>query len=425
MSDLPGYENMQPSCPAEVIAPPKQNPIEAAVTARDGVFLGSILVLSAILYIPDLGFYSDDWDFLSAMFHSEGGSLSALFHALYADSHVYQRPLQALHLAWMYWLFGDNPFGYHLVNSTIFFVAVLLFYFALRELRLPRLIVLALPLVYGLLPHYSTDRFWIAASQVNVSMALYFASLYADLRALRSAGGRLWGWKLLGLAFLLGSALAYEVVMPLFLFNSGAMLWTAWKSRTFDSSSRRKRSLIAAMVGSNLLLLMFAAGYKASVTVRAGVETSYVSHFFRVIREATFLDYISSGILLPYVAGKVLSRYADAGMLIVGAVVAAAVFAYLYRASGPGGKEIPDLRAWLTVIALSPAVYLLGYAVFIATRSLSFHKTGIANRIAIAAAIGVAMTFTGGAGLASRLLPPDYCDGASSRPPSHCYAFAG
>jgi hypothetical protein len=150
-------------------------------------------------------------------------SLIELFSALYADE-IRQRPLQALHLAWIYRLFTTDPLGYHLVNSAVFVIAVLLFYLSLRELRLPRLVVLTVPLVYGLLPHYSTDRFWVAAFQANLSMALYFTSLHAALRALRTRHARRWTWKLLSLACLLGSTLAYEVALPLFLF-SAAVIW--------------------------------------------------------------------------------------------------------------------------------------------------------------------------------------------------------
>lgn len=378
----------------------------SAVALRDCVFLSLILLLSFILYIRGLGFYSDDWAFLSALSHSGADSLSEMFRALYADENVRQRPLQAFHLTWMYRLFGVNPLGYHLANSAVFVVAVLLFYLALRELRLPRLVVLTVPLVYGLLPHYSTDRFWVAAFQANLSMALYFASLYADLRALRTVSAHRWSWKLLSWACLLSSALAYEVALPLFLLNAAVVWLHARRSHITDSSDWRERASVAAMVGSNLVVLLFALSYKAATTVRTGgFATSYASHLLHVIKLAALVDYVGSGIALPYVAGKVLSHHADPVMLVVGAVLGVAVFAYLYLAADQSGDGTHDAGVWLTVLALSPVVYFLGYAVFITTSQFMVHKTGIANRITIAAAVGVAMTFTGGAGLASALMP--------------------
>ncbi len=380
--------------------------IHAAIALRDCAFLSLILLISLLLYIRGLGFYSDDWAFLSALSHSGANSLIELFSALYADENIRQRPLQALHLAWMYRVSGTDPLGYHLVNSAVFVVAVLLFYLSLRELRLPRLVVLTVPLVYGLLPHYSTDRFWVAASQANLSMALYFTSLYADLRALRTRRARRWSWKLLSLACLLGSTLAYEVALPLFLFNA-AMIWLYARGLYIrELSDWREQASVAAMVGSNLVMLVLVLGYKAATTGRAGgFATGYASHLLYVIKRAVLIDYVSLGIALPNVVAKVLRHHADPVMLVVGVALGAAVFAYLYRAAGQSGDGTQAAGVWLTVLALSPVVYFLGYAVFVTTSQFMVHKTGIANRITIAAAVGVAMSFAGGTGLASALLP--------------------
>lgn len=379
--------------------------IHAAIALRDCAFLSVVLITSLVLYIRGLGFYSDDWAFLSTLLHSDANSLSELFRALDANQNIHPRPLQALQLAWMYRLFGTDPFGYHLVNSAILLVAVLLFYLALRELRLPRLVVLTVPLVYGMLPHYSTDRFWVAAHQATLSMALYFASLYADSRALRAAPRR-WSWKLLGLACLLGSALAYEVALPLFLLNAAVVWLRARGSHLPDGSNWGERARIAAIIGSNLAMLLLALGYKAATTVRAeGSATGYAAHLLYVIKQAALVDYVSLGVALPHVAGKVLRHHADPVMLVIGALLGAAVLAYLYRAAAQAEDGADNAGVWLKVLAISPVVYFLGYAVFATTSQFIFHKTGIANRIAIAAAVGVAMTFAGGAGLASAVLP--------------------
>ena len=51
-------------------------------------------------------------------------------------------------------------------------VMALLLSLTLRELGLPRSLVLATPLVFALLPNYSTDRFWFAAFGYILSIAL-------------------------------------------------------------------------------------------------------------------------------------------------------------------------------------------------------------------------------------------------------------
>ena len=377
----------------------------AAVALRDCGFLSLVVLLSLILHVRGLGFYSDDWSFISTLSYASGDSVGERFRALFADENVYQRPVQALSFASMFQWFGADPLGYHVTDSVILGVAVLLFYLSLRELMLPRLAVLTVPLVYGLLPHYSTDRFWMAAFQTTLSLALYFASLYGDLRALRTGRARRWSWKFLSLVCLLGSGLAYEVAMPLFLLNM-ALIW--WHARTHipDLFDKGARASLMAMVGSNLIVLLIALSYKAATTVRAGgIETSYLWHLLRVIKRAALVDYVGLGIGLPYVAGKIVLYHADPAILVVGLALGSAVFAYIYRAAGQSADDTRAAGVWLTMLALSPVVYVLGYAIFITTSQFQVHMTGVANRIAMAAAVGVAMSFACGAGFVSSLLP--------------------
>ena len=379
--------------------------IPRALVQRDCAFLSLVLSLSIISYVSSLGFYSDDWAFLSALTHADGHSLVQLFGSMNADQIMRQRPLQALHLAWLYRLFGTDPLGYHLVNSAVLVVAVLLFYLSLREMRLPRLVALTVPLVYGLLPHYSTDRFWVAAFQATLSMALYFGSLYADLRALRAVRVSRWGWKLASVACLLGSVLAYELALPLFVFNIG-LVWLYSRADSDGRSDWKARTSIGAMLAVNVVMLLVTLGFKAVTTLRAGgVTTDYVSHLVHIVNLAARIDYVSLGIGLPLYAVRMARHYADPGLLIAGALLASVVLAYVYRAVNQSDSDPHNAGVWLMVFVLSPFVYVLGYAVFVTTLQFMFHQTGIANRIAIAAEIGVAMTFASGAALASSLLP--------------------
>jgi hypothetical protein len=143
--------------------------------ARDCIFLTVTVLISCALYIQGLGFYSDDWVFLQLLGSAKDRSFSGLLQALYdGDLVIRQRPLQVLQFTALYRLFGLQPFGYHLVNAGLLVLAAMLFYLALRELRLPHLLALSIPLGYALLPHYSTDRFWISVFQATLSMDLYF-----------------------------------------------------------------------------------------------------------------------------------------------------------------------------------------------------------------------------------------------------------
>src|SRR5205807_660614 len=98
---------------------------------------------------------------------------------------TFMRPMQNLYDTILFWLFGTNSLGYQIVNALVFVSIIILFYLIMRQLQIPRIISIAVPLVYALLPNYSTDRFWYAAFQVNLSMLLFFLSTYAGLKALQ------------------------------------------------------------------------------------------------------------------------------------------------------------------------------------------------------------------------------------------------
>lgn len=166
-----------------------------------------------------LGFYSDDREFLAAFALGPDRSFAGLFWSVYAQPFEVMRPVKILYTTAFYWCFGVGPVGYHAVNAVVLGVSVILLALVLRDVLGSRALSLAVALVWALLPHYSTDRFWFAAFQANLSMALYFLSLHADLRAVEASGRRVWAWKGIGLAALLGSALSYEVALPLFLVN--------------------------------------------------------------------------------------------------------------------------------------------------------------------------------------------------------------
>ena len=158
-------------------------PINAAQTRRgiilqDALFVGLVVMLSLVPYVFRLGLYSDDWIFLSLLNQSSDQSLVGLMKALYeGDVVIRQRPVQMVYLAVLYDLFGLSPLSFHIANALCLAAISVVFYLTLREIWMRRLLVLALPLVYLLLPHYSTDRFWIAAHQANLSMVFYFLSL--------------------------------------------------------------------------------------------------------------------------------------------------------------------------------------------------------------------------------------------------------
>jgi hypothetical protein len=376
---------------------------------HDCVFLGVSVLLSLILYVQYLGFYSDDWAFLMLLNTSSDQSFSGLCKALYlGDVVIRQRPTQVLYLAGLYWLFGLHPLGYHLANAAMLLWSTLLFYLVLRELQQPRPFALVLPLVYMLLPHYSTDRFWVAAFQATLSIALYFLSLYADLRMLRDRLAHRWGWKLLGVLSLLGSGLSYEVTLPLFLLINPFLIW--YRARQIygpDLGKPFMRANRAVLLGCNLIALAGVVVYKALVTVRVNVEIDFVSHIIGLVTGAFRVSYGSYGIGLPYIVWWILRNNPDWMMLAVATVLGLVTFAYLLRVMIPPEFQLLSRTLWLKFVGFGLVVFGLGYAIFLVNADVWFTSASLGNRIAIAAALGVAIVLMSTLGWMSALLPTE------------------
>lgn len=394
--------------------------IARRATLLDLGFLAALLLLSLGLHVGRLGFSSDDWAFLAAFAQSQDQSLGGLFWANYGP-HTRMRPAQVLYFALLFWLFGAEPLGYHLVNAAVLLCAVLLLYLALRELGLPRLVTLSTPAIYALLPHYATDRFWVAAFQAGLSMALYFLSLYADLRTLRAGAAARWGWKLLSLGAMLVAGLAYEVVLPLFLLNA-LLIWWLGRPRAGGRARPLGLGVRAALAGSGLALLAALLGFKALVTTRldtsAGVVERTLTLAYRAvdlnpddldrglnIRQALTTSYGELVFGMPAAVWSILRERPALPTLITAAAIGLLVCGYLLWAGATTPRPLPDSRLeLLRPLAWGTLLFGLGYAIFLSASQVQFAATGIGNRTAIAAAVGVAFSLVGGLGWASAVL---------------------
>lgn len=331
------------------------------------------------------------------------------------------RPFQVLYLTGVYWLFGLHPLGYHAVNNTLLLLGVVLFYLVLRELGQTRTVALSVATVYALLPHYSTDRFWFAAHPVTFSMALYFSSLYADLRAVRSHGNLVWTWKAASILSLLASTLTYEVFIPLFAFN---LLLVWMHARKLDSPTVTKLSnaSLVLLSGSSALLVAAVAIFKQMTTVRLQVQTSFLDHILSIavrtvswndqeyvhglnFREALYVNYDAYGINLTLTAIKLLRGHTpDWTVWALSTLLALMIFRYLSSASQQEENVFAGGRM-IKIIVFGLVVFVLGYGIFFVSTDIQITAAGIGNRVSIAAAIGVAIFLVGFIGVVSLVVP--------------------
>ncbi|MDP8961244.1 MAG: hypothetical protein M3N32_06490 [Actinomycetota bacterium] len=351
--------------------------------AAEGLALTVVTALCLVPYVGDLGFYSDDWKFLGILHHNADGSLVELMEELHAgDPGIAQRPVHNVYFALAFKAFGVRPLGYHVMGAVILSLAVLFLWAVLRELELPRALAFAVPAVYATMPNFSSARFWIAAHQATLSIALLLLGALCCLRAVRARAGARAALLAVGAALLLLSGLAYEVGIPLLVLLAAL----AWR-RTAPASLRR-RSLSVAMP---IVCLLALGAFKAVASVRVGVDQSYLEYLSSVVVGAVRVNVLVYGLGLPYVLWWILTNAFDIGVLAVGAAVGIVVAGAVWCSYHPTVRSrAPDL------VKTGGIAFVLGYAVFaVPSAGLSFSSASLANRIGIAAALGVAAAFVG------------------------------
>ena len=367
----------------------------------DCIFLCGIVFASLFLYIRKIGFYSDDWSFLGNFTLSADKSLLGLFR-IATTPNTSMRPLQNLYDAVLFMFFGTQPLGYQLVNALVLLSITLLFYFVLRQLRIPRIIALTVPLVYSLLPNYSTDRFWFAAFQANLSMLFFFISFYAGLRALSLATVRTTIWKILSIFSLLLSALSYEVALPLAFLN----MIIFWNPLGKFRKSRNASQKPVIFIVLTFITLIYIFVFKALTTTRLG-KVNYPGDVTHIIDSVFRTNYGALGLNLPYIWGAILSLYSNPAVIMAAFILYVIIFIYLHSVISRPQSYFPSNLWMRSLTFFSFIIFLLGYAIFFTNNKVGFSPTGVDNRVAIAAAIGIAFTIVGGIGWVCRFIPSD------------------
>ncbi|MDQ3099047.1 MAG: glycosyltransferase [bacterium] len=373
---------------------------------NDSIFLAFVVTTSFILYVRKLGFYSDDWSFLGNFRLSADQSLLGLFR-IATTPNTFMRPVQNAYDTLLYWFFGLQPFGYHVVNGVVLVGIALFIYYVLRQLQFPRIVAISLALVYILIPNYSTNRFWYASFQANLSMLLYLVSLFTGLIAVGIKNRPALRWKIASILSLILSALSYEVILPLYLLNIVLFLnpFELFCQTSSESNRPKKRNLVFIVVTFISLLYVFA--FKALTTTRLGSVAGhdilyYPTNILTVLTSAFQLNYIDFGIKAPYVLVFMLSHYTNIFIVIYGVVVGITIFLYLLFISSSRKTDLPGVKWMGTLTLASLLVFALGYSIFFINENITSSSVGSANRVAFAASLGIALSIVGANGWVTR-----------------------
>jgi hypothetical protein len=390
---------------ARLAAPVTTRTVAATHALVDCLFLAVVTGVSMVTYVGGLGFYYDDYSVLYRMAFSSDQSLFGLYDSVRPATG--QRPLQALIFATLYRLFGLEPLGYHLVNAGLLIAIAVLLYLVMRELRLPRLLCVAIPLVYSILPHYATNRFWVNAFQINLSSLFYLLSLYAALRALRARPIPLAGWLTVAFACVAGSLFAYEVMFPLFALNVGLVWWTARRLHGEDG-----RNSSAWIAGGGLAAVTLVVGMVKLARVaehgqndyQVGFQDGFLHHIAYLVSGGIKLNLGTYFVAVPYVLWWVVRHAFSLADLAAAAAAGLLAAGYVWSISQRDRPALAGGRHWRDSMGVGVLAFVLGYAIFLTNQQVLFRSAGIDNRVNAGAALGVAALLVGGTGwLAVRL----------------------
>jgi hypothetical protein len=356
----------------------------------DLLVICALVAFPALLYVGGLGFYSDDWRFLSVLsLNSQQGFVGAV-GALAPE--LGARPPHLLLLAGLFQVSGLNPLGYHLAGLGLLLVSAVLMYLALLELRFPRALGFGVCAVFVALPQYSTDRFWTAAIQADIGLAFFCLGTYAALRALHAT--RAWGaWLVLAAAGLVTSVLAYEVFLGTAVLVPVLILIVHSRQKQPGSSARA--ATLAVVLAASILGVV---AFKLTTTTRLPEFASLLARarwLAAVMRDGGLVGFGGYGIGLPFLALDAAVKWPDGPRLIMGVCVGILAGAWGYRL-----VDHADWSASLRALILGGiVVFVAGLAIFASNYAFGGTLSGSANRTMIASAIGVAATLTGVVGV--------------------------
>ena len=376
----------------------------------DSVVLFCLNLVSALPYLFSLGFYSDDWAYQAVLARLSSQGLGAMFRELLTPgSGTLVRPVQVAYLVLSFKAFGRNATPYHIVNSAVLGLVTIILYLTVRELRAGRWLAFVTALIFGLLPHYSTDRFWIASFQAILCMAFALFGIYALSRSARPEEQHSKMWALFAAMALVLSILSYEVALGLIVASLAMIGWRTYR----DSRCSPRRAVMNLAGVACTTVLLFLVGI-IKIRLQTRMDIAYDHHFlgfllrsgehgWRAIVEAVRFNLWQYGLHMPLV---LIGLYRHSALSLTTAVPATIVAVlstvYLWRRMEP--SAIPGRRRCLWLIVLGFVVFGLGFVLFVGDVAPGFRSAGLENRVAIASALGAAIVLVAVAGLVSSVL---------------------
>jgi len=393
------------------VTPPLRLPPQTLARQQliDSLCLALCVAMLTAPFVSQLGFYSDDWSLLADFqrdLTNERFGIDTMLRGFEP------RPLQGIYLAALFYAFGLDPLGYHVVNAVVRAAAMISFYWLLLRIRIDRPIAFAAAAILIIVPQRSTSRVWFSTFQIPLSMLLALLSLHAQLSFARTGKKH---WLAAAIAFAVASIAAYEIFAPIIVGFSLWLLVEAWRAASATRRPVRQVALAAAAIFA-VALTVLAKGLLTERAQRPDLQM-YMKGLIRLVKPD--YDWRTDGSLnifatldvnlwQPLVGLWKASAALLRGDLGIHAVLAGLAVAgvTLWRLA-QRNDETEGGRSAVRAILIGGAAFTLAHATFLISSQIMFSPTGIGNRALVGMALGVALGAAGLVALATSRFSPE------------------
>jgi hypothetical protein len=387
---VPEDKNETPALTAD-----QKSPWFLSLDAGLVAFLCLVEILTFAPFLKQIGFYLDDWLMLQTLHFGPQNIASAFANYFFNDPKVIIRPVEVLHFAPMFFLFGLKPLGYHIVNGALEILCVVLLYAAVKNFSQSRLLAFVSVAAFVSYPIRDCTHYWILCSSVALSLAFYLGSLCLSMRAVTNRKPALY-W-LAAVPFAL-SIFNYEVFLPFAAVSALSVLFICLRSMPFVPAIKQTAHCVAPLaltvftlvIYQRLIVPRLGLGYLHQVTIDPG-------QILKIIGSGT---YVSSPLnAFPFLQQQVGYRLAEPfsiGAILSLLAIFAGVFYFSFKLLKKEAADIKPARLFELVcvggLAIVSSIAIFGL-------NTEYHPTllTLVNRMFSGAAVGWGMIFAAAA----------------------------
>lgn len=361
-----------------------------AVTAFLCLALIELICFGKIM--RQVGFYLDDWTTLCTLKFGPQAFGPMLNHYLIVDPKVIIRPVEVLHFAGLYKLFGLNPFGYHIFNGILEIACAWLFYLCLTQASNNRSFSFLASVLLLLLPLHDSTHYWVLCSSVTLSLFFYLASFWFTIMAAVSQNKNLF-LCLAALSFAI-SIFNYESFVPLCLLN---IAYLAFVQQTNDGKQVigfRLGNFLASTISFALTIGSLWIYQKDICPRLVAINWRHIVTFDPVNIANTLMAGIGTTLpsqTIPFFGRLIASHFqshlsiVDIVNLISIATITCFTFASFYR------QDKHDQRQYFSLALIGCGIIVLSFTIFALNPTYIPNLNTILNRINTGACLGLSL----------------------------------